>query len=97
MTATLGMAVRPAIPNGMDQIVACIVQRGMTPGDIMSAIPWTGVGAVWKIGTVPNAPCTASHGTHPRGIIPVTLGLGAEYVFQAGKESSVTRVSDFQF
>ena len=93
MTATLRMAARFAFRTGTDQIVACIVRRGMTLGDITSAMRWTGVGAVWKIGTVLNAPYTAPHGTHWKVITPVTLGLEAKYVFPAGMAPSVTRVS----
>lgn len=97
MTATLRMAERLAICTGTDQTAVCIAKRGMTLWYITNAAGWTGVGAVWKIGTVPGAPCIASHETHPRDIIPVTLGLEAEYVFQAGLGSSVTRVSNFHF
>ena len=97
MTATLRMAERLAICTGTDQTVVCIAKRGMTLWDITNAAEWTGVGAVWKIGTVPGAPYTASHETHPRDITPVTSGLEAEYVFQAGLGSFVSRVSNFHF
>lgn len=72
MTATLRMAARFAFLTGTDQVVECTVQRGMTLGDITSVIRWTGVGAVWKIGTVLNAPYTAPHGTHLKVTTPVT-------------------------
>ncbi len=96
MTATSRMAVRLAFRTGTDKIVACIVQLGMTRQDITSAMQWTGVGAVWMIGTVLTAPYNARHRTHPRVITHVTLETGAEYVFQAGLGSSATRVS-FKF
>ena len=97
MTATLRMAVKLAICTGTDQTVVCTAKRGMTLGDITSAMGWTGVGAVWTIGTVPAAPYTASHETHPRDIIPVTQRPGRKYVFQAGLGSSVNRVGNFHF
>lgn len=58
----------------------------MTPKDILSAMQWTGVSVVFRIGMVPNAQYIAFHGTIPRGIILVIIRLEAEYVFQVGTD-----------
>ena len=65
----------------------------MTRRDITSAMQWTGAGAVWKSGSVPDVLYTALHGTHPRVITLAMSGTEAKYVFLAGLESTVTRVS----
>lgn len=97
MIATSRMVVSRAICTGTDQTAVCTAKRGMTLGDIMSVMGWMAVGAVWTTGTAPGALFTATHETHWRDITPVTQRLETKYVFQAGLECSVTRVSNFHF